>query len=193
MYITAHKLHLNKLPHASTHTSGIRLLSPHQVDFHLYMAYMLHAPAKQNPGWRWLACLNFLLFYWLPEFPTNSWPTEASTCQCCQMQTHVGHRTARIGFLPPVQSFGDRDRDLVVGTDWLQSLHHGRNTTPPHHALASFCLVKLVEMTLEIKLYELTTPFECCILEAEQMETWGSCLRFWYRKCIKWAKKLFCH
>ena len=25
------------------------------------------------------------------------------------------------------------------------------------------------------------------------METWGNCLRFLYRKCIKQVKKLFCH
>jgi hypothetical protein len=49
------------------------------------------------------------------------------------------------------------------------------------------------EMTLEMNLYELTVPFECCILETEQMETWGNSLRFWNRKFIKWAKKLFRH
>jgi hypothetical protein len=41
------------------------------------------------------------------------------------------------------------------------------------------------EMILETKLYELTAPFECCILETEQMETWGNSLRFGNRKCIK--------
>jgi hypothetical protein len=31
-------------------------------------------------------------------------------------------------------------------------------------------------------------------LEIERMETWGSSLRVWNRKYIKWAKKLFrCH
>jgi hypothetical protein len=33
------------------------------------------------------------------------------------------------------------------------------------------------EMTLEINLYELTAPFECCILETEQVETWGKILK----------------
>jgi hypothetical protein len=33
-------------------------------------------------------------------------------------------------------------------------------------------------MTLEINLYELTTPIERCVLEMEQMETWGTSLRF---------------
>jgi hypothetical protein len=34
------------------------------------------------------------------------------------------------------------------------------------------------EMTLEINIYELTMPFECCVLEMEQMETWRNSLRF---------------
>jgi hypothetical protein len=42
-----------------------------------------------------------------------------------------------------------------------------RNTTPPHLEVASFCCVKIVEITLEINIYELTAPFECCILETE--------------------------
>jgi hypothetical protein len=54
-----------------------------------------------------------------------------------------------------------------VGTDILQSLHHGKNTTPPHHEVALFCCAKLAEMTLEINLYELTVPSEHCILETE--------------------------
>jgi hypothetical protein len=66
--------------------------------------------------------------------------------------------------------------------DWL-------DCTRPRHDVVSFCCVKLTEITLEIDLQELTVPFECCILETEQMETGG---RFWYRKCIKWVQKLFC-
>jgi hypothetical protein len=34
------------------------------------------------------------------------------------------------------------------------------------------------EMALEVNLYELTAPYECCVLEMEQMETWGNSLRF---------------
>jgi hypothetical protein len=33
-------------------------------------------------------------------------------------------------------------------------------------------------MTLEINPYELTAPFECCILETGRMETWGNSLKF---------------
>jgi hypothetical protein len=36
----------------------------------------------------------------------------------------------------------------------------------------------MAEMSLEINLYEVTMPFECCILETEQMETQGNSLRF---------------
>jgi hypothetical protein len=39
--ITADKLRLNKLLRGSTHTSGIRLLSPQRGGFHLHMAYVL--------------------------------------------------------------------------------------------------------------------------------------------------------
>jgi hypothetical protein len=51
--------------------------------------------------------------------------------------------------------------------------------------------VNLAEMALEINLYELTAPFERCILETERMEAWGNCLRFLYRKYVKRAKKIF--
>jgi hypothetical protein len=34
------------------------------------------------------------------------------------------------------------------------------------------------KMTLEINLYELTAPFECCVLETAQMETWGNSVGF---------------
>jgi hypothetical protein len=80
-----------------------------------------------------------------------------------------------------------------VGTDIQQPLQCGRNTTPPCHKVAALYYVKLAEMTLEINLYELMAPFECFILETERMETQGNCLRFWYRKCIKWVKELFRH
>jgi hypothetical protein len=38
--------------------------------------------------------------------------------------------------------------------------------------------VKGGENNLGDNLYELTMPFECCVLEAERMETWGNSLRF---------------
>jgi hypothetical protein len=82
-------------------------------------------------------------------------------------------------------------RDQVVGTNY--SLHRGGDTTPPRQPWG--CTIPLCEtwgeMTVQINLYELTAPFECCILEMEWMETWGNSLRFWNRKCIKWIKKLF--
>jgi hypothetical protein len=46
------------------------------------------------------------------------------------------------------------------------------------------------EMTLKINLYELTVPFECCILGTGRMETWGNSLRFSNRECVKWVKKI---
>jgi hypothetical protein len=156
-------------------------------------------PARWNPGWCQQAHLNFFKCYWLPEFPPSDWPVETSTCQHCQIQAHVGHGTARIGFWPLNKiiwsswqrpSSGDRRTDWL--TDWLTAVSASwEKYNTPHHEVASFCWVKPVEMTLEINICELTTPFECCMLETEQMETRGSCLRFWYRKCITWVKKLF--
>jgi hypothetical protein len=58
------------------------------------------------------------------------------------MQAHVGHRTARIGFWHPVAIFWSSWQRLVVGTDWLQSLHRGRNTTPRCH---EGCIIFLCE------------------------------------------------
>jgi hypothetical protein len=168
----------------STHASGVRLLSP---------------PVGWNSRWHRLECLNFFRCYWLPEFNPHVWlvwsSKSASTCQRCQMQAHAAHGTARIGFWCPStifqSSWWKSDRDRVVGTDWLQSLHHGRNATPVCHDVALFCCVKHAEMTLEFNPYELTTPFECCAVETEQLETQGNCLRFWYRKCIKQVKNGF--
>jgi hypothetical protein len=57
--------------------------------------------------------------------------------------------------------------------------------------LRHFTMWNVAEMTLAINLYELTAPFENCILETEQMETRGNSLRFWNRKYIKWVEKCF--
>jgi hypothetical protein len=48
-YITADKLQLNELLSASTHTSGVRLLSPQWGGFHLHMAY---APYGRTLYWQ---------------------------------------------------------------------------------------------------------------------------------------------
>jgi hypothetical protein len=39
-YITADKLHLNKLPHANTHASGIKLLPLSKVEVRVVLASM---------------------------------------------------------------------------------------------------------------------------------------------------------
>jgi hypothetical protein len=48
----------------------------------------------------------------------------------------------------------------VVGTDSALSI-----ATFPRHEVASFCSVKVAEMTFGINLYELTALFEHCSLE----------------------------
>jgi hypothetical protein len=149
----------------------------------------LRASKVEPPRCCRLVHLNFFKCYWLPEFPPSDRPVETSTCQRCQMQADIGHGPAGIGFLPLDTIFWSSWQRLISG-NWLQSLHHGRNTTPPCHEVASFCCVKLAEMTMEINVRELTVLFEHCILEIERMETQGNFLRFWYRK---WVQKLFCH
>lgn len=50
-----------------------------------------------------------------------------------------------------------------------------------------------VELTLYFNLYELTAWFQCCMLGKNWMNGHnGNCLRFWYGKCIKRVKSLFC-
>jgi hypothetical protein len=65
-----------------------------------------------------------------------------------------------------------------VGTDY--SLCIAEEIRHPHigREVAPFHCVKRGGNTLEINLYELTAPFECCVLEMEQLETWGNSLRF---------------
>jgi hypothetical protein len=112
--ITPDKLCLNKLSPASTHASGIRLLSLQQGGFHFHMPYVPHGRTLSQKdgtlGVHQLACLNILKCYGLPEIPPTDWPIETSTCQ------HY-HGIARIGFWPPIQPFSRRDINQVVGTD----------------------------------------------------------------------------
>jgi hypothetical protein len=162
----------------STHTSSVRLLPPSRVastsKWLLCLMVELHA-SKVEPQVASVSApklLQMLLAVWVPSLCQASWSGKsASTCQHCQMQAHAGHKTARIGFRLSNTIFWlsrwKSDRDQVVGNDWLQSLHHGRNTTPLRDEVVSLCGVKLAEMTLETNLYELTVPFECYILETE--------------------------
>jgi hypothetical protein len=90
IYITADKLCSNKL-----------LCSEHP---HIWRQTAV-PPAGWNPGWCQLVCLNFFKHHWVPEFPHNSWPIGASTCQPCQMRAHIGHGTAKIGSQPPSTIF----------------------------------------------------------------------------------------
>jgi hypothetical protein len=86
-------------------------------------------------------------------------------------------------------------RYRVVETDWLQSLYHGKCGTPPCRPWLRIILLCETWQKWPFRLTYMNWPhhFEHCILETVWMETQGSSLRFWNRKCIKWAKKLFCH
>jgi hypothetical protein len=49
--------------------------------------------------------------------------------------------------------------------------------------------VKLAEMTLEINVYELTTPFECCIFETTN-GSWGILFKILVQKMCEMGKKI---
>jgi hypothetical protein len=94
----------------------------------------------------------------------------------------------------PIQFFSCRER--LSSGDRLTAVSVSQKKYDTPASAVRFChstVWNVGELTLEINLYELTTPFECCVLETERMETWGNSLRFWNRKSIKWVKKLFCH
>jgi hypothetical protein len=50
IYITADKLHLNKLLHASTNAFDVGQLSPQGGGFHLHMAYAPHGKTPHQQG-----------------------------------------------------------------------------------------------------------------------------------------------
>jgi hypothetical protein len=110
------------------------------------------------------------------------------------MQAHAGHGTARIGFRPLDTIFWLSWQRLSSG-EWPTTISASWKKYKPPSAvrLCHSAVSNLAEMTLKINLHELTMPFEFCVLETEWMETRGNSLRFWCRKCTKWAKKLFCH
>jgi hypothetical protein len=146
IYITADKLRLNKLLHVSTHAFCIRLMSRQCLKIELCAS---------------IGCLSSLLV------PNQFKLTHAlvEKCRVILVTVQVG-----LGSTPPPPPpdtifRSSWERDWVVGADWLQSVHHGWNKTPPCHEFASFCCVKLAEMSLEINLRELTVLFERCILE----------------------------
>jgi hypothetical protein len=155
IYITTDKLCSNKLLRASTHAARVRLLWPSTVastsTWLMHLMVELHA-RKMELQMASASALNVFNCYWLPEFPRNSLPIETSTCQRWQMQVHVGCGTGKIGFSPCDTIFRSSWQRLSSG-DWLQSLHCRRNTTYPCHEVASFCCVKLAEITMVINLY----------------------------------------
>jgi hypothetical protein len=99
---------------------------------------------------------------------SKCWAAEAASellhASCCQTQAYAGHGTARISFRPPNTIFWFVVRDQV-------SASRKKYDTPASAMRLRYSTVWNVgEMTLEINLYELTAPFECCVLETEQME-----------------------
>jgi hypothetical protein len=178
-FITADKLRLNKLSQSITHLSRVKSLPPNNVEHHVTSTSV---------------CLNFFKSYWLPSFPPS--PRQLKQHVSCYMPDIAKRRlmpvTEQLGTASshPIQFFGCRERPS--SGDWPQSVHCGRNTTPPRQLRLRHSTVwNMGKMTLEINLYELTAPFECCVLETIRMETWRNSLWFWNRKCIKWVKNCF--
>jgi hypothetical protein len=135
--------------------------------------------------------MGYLSFLLVQGSWSGKW---AATCQQCQTQADAGHGIASIGFRPPDTIFRLSWQTPSSG-EWLTAVSASQKKyDSPTSAmrLRHSDVWNLTEMTLEINLYELTTPYECCILETEWMETQGNSLRFWNRKCINWEKQLFC-
>jgi hypothetical protein len=176
IYITADKLCLNKWSQLTTHPSRIKTAVPQQ-----------HVTSASVPK----------LFQMLLAALVSSYSQAVGVASELSHASMAKHRLLlvmeQLGSASghPIQFFSCCDRARVVGSDWLQSLYHRRKTTLPRQLWGCHPAVwNLVEMTLEINLYELTAPFQCCVLETERMQTRGNSSRFWNRKCIKWAKKI---
>jgi hypothetical protein len=174
IYITANKLLWNKLSQSATHLSHVKLLYPRQ---HVTSASM--PKLLQMLSAALVSCSSGVV-----EVASELTHASIAKRRLLQVMEQLGSASGC-----SVQFFGCRDRDQAVGSDWLQSLHYGRSTTV---RLRHSAVWNMAEMTLEINLYEQTAPFERCVMETEQLETQGNSLRFWNRKYIKWAKKLFC-
>jgi hypothetical protein len=87
------------------------------------------------------------------------------------MQAYAGHGTARISFWPPDTIFR-----LLWETEYWEltavSASWKKYDTPKSAVrLRHSAMWNVSEMTLQSNLYELTTLFEHCVLETEQMET----------------------
>jgi hypothetical protein len=134
-----------------------------------------------------LLCFSFLL---VPGNWTSKW---AATCQCCQTQAHACHGTAGISFRP-LNTIFQLSWQRPSSGKWLAAVFALRKKYDIPASAVRLCnsaVWNVAEMTLEINLYEQTMPFECCVLETEQMKTQKNYLGFWNRKCIKWVKKSF--
>jgi hypothetical protein len=93
-----------------------------------------------------------------------------------------------------IQFFSCRESPSSVDCQTVVSASRNKYDTPVLAVrLCHPAVWNMADMTLEINLYELTAPFECCVLETERMETRGNSLRFWNKKCIKWVKKKLFH
>jgi hypothetical protein len=74
----------------------------------------------------------------------------------------------------PIQLFGCSER--LSSGNWLpevSALQKKYNTPTVAVRLCHSAVWNVAEMTLEINLYQLTVPFERCVLEIEQMEKMG--------------------
>jgi hypothetical protein len=188
IYVTADKLRLNKAV---------------AIDHPLILRQTAVPPTTPPTTWgdcgftSTSTCLNFFKCYWLPSFPPS--PGQLKRQVSCHMPALPNAGLCRYWnhynqILATGYNFLVLVRDRVMGTDRLTAvsvLQNKYDTPPLAMKLRHSAVWNEAEMTLEINLYELTAPFEHCVLETEQMETQGNSFRFWNRKCIKWVKKLF--
>jgi hypothetical protein len=127
---------------------------------------------------------------------SKSWAVEAASelphasIAKCQL-VHITEQLRSVSSCP-IQFFTCHERPS--SGDWLTAVSASRKKydTPTSAVRSHHSAVwNVAEITLEINLYELTVPSECCASETESMETRRNSLRFWNRKCNKWVKKLF--
>jgi hypothetical protein len=131
-FITADKLRLNELSQSTTHLSCVKPLSPPPNN-------MEHRVTSTS------AYLNFFKSYWLPSFASS--PGQLKRQVNCDMPAIAKRRLMQVmeqlgsASDHPIQFFGCHER-LSTG-DWLQSVHRGRNSTPPRRPWG--CAIPLCE------------------------------------------------
>jgi hypothetical protein len=132
------------------------------------------------------ACLNFFKCYWLPEFPPS--PRLLKGQNVAKRRLMQVTKQLRSASSHPIQFFVCRDK-RSSGGEWLTAVSASWKKYDPSAMavrLRHSAVWNVAEVTLAVGHLN-------AVFWNQRMETRGNSLRFWNRKCIKRAKKLFCH